>query len=89
VALGARPQDVRKLVLAHAARLAIGGSALGLVFAWPVGRALQSLLYGVGSADAVALVAAPCLLLVVALLSGLGPARKAARIDPAVMLRRD
>jgi predicted permease len=89
VALGARPHDVRKLVLAHAGRLAIGGSTIGLVLAWPAGRALQSLLYGVGSADAVALMAAPCLLLVVALLSGLGPARKAGRVDPAVTLRGD
>jgi len=89
VALGARPQDVRKLVLAHAGRLAIAGSAIGLVLAWPVGRALQSLLYGVGSADAVALVAAPCLLLAVALLSGLGPARKAGCIDPAITLRSE
>jgi ABC-type antimicrobial peptide transport system permease subunit len=89
LALGARPQDVRKLVLTHAGKLAIVGAAVGLALAWPAGRALQSLLYGVGSADLFALVAAPCLLLLVALLSGLGPARKAGRIDPAVMLRRD
>lgn len=89
LALGAQPQDVRKLVLTYAGKLAIVGSTAGLVLAWPAGRALQSLLYGVGSADALALLVAVCLLLAVALLSGLGPARKAGRIDPAVMLRRD
>ncbi|MGH9935630.1 MAG: ADOP family duplicated permease [Blastocatellia bacterium] len=88
-ALGAQASDVRRLVLAHAARLWLWGSAIGLVAAWPVGRALKSLLYGVGSADAVALAVAPALLLATALLAGLGPARRAGRVDPAVTLRAD
>lgn len=86
-ALGARPGHIRRLVLSHALRLWVLGSAIGLVVAWPVGRAFQSLLYGVGSADAVSLVAAPSLLLVTSLLAGFGPARRAGRIDPAVTLR--
>jgi ABC-type lipoprotein release transport system permease subunit len=53
------------------------------------GRALETQLYGVGSADAVALAIAPALLLVIALLAGLGPARRAGRVDPAVTLRSD
>jgi len=89
MALGAQPGDVRKLVLGQAGRLAIWGSAAGLVLAWPAGRALRSLLYGVGNDDPVALLAAPVLLLAVALLAGLGPARKAGRVDPAVTLRSD
>jgi predicted permease len=88
-AVGAQPGDLRRLVLAHAARLWISGTAIGLVAAVPAGRALQSQLYGVGSADAVALLVAPCLLLVIALLAGLGPARRAGRVDPAVTLRAD
>jgi len=90
-ALGAQPGDVRGLVFAHAVRLWILGSAIGLIAAWPVGRALQSQLYGVGSAatSATASVAAPLLLLVSALLAALGPARRAGRVDPAVTLRGD
>jgi ABC-type antimicrobial peptide transport system permease subunit len=88
-ALGARASDVRRLVLAHAARLWLMGSAIGLIVAWPVGRALRSQLYGVGSADLVTLALAPALLLVVALLAGLGPARRAGRVDPAVTLRSE
>jgi ABC-type lipoprotein release transport system permease subunit len=64
------------------------GAAIELGAAWPIGRALQSQLYGVGGADAVALVA-PSLLFVTALLDGLGPARRAGRVDPAVMLRSE
>jgi predicted permease len=86
-ALGARARDVRRLVLTHAMRLWLVGAAIGLIAAWPVGRALQSQLYGVGSADAVALVAAPLLLLVTALFAGFGPARRAGRVDSAIMLR--
>lgn len=86
-ALGAQPRDVRRLVLAHAGRLWLLGSALGLIAAWPAGRGLQSQLYGVGSTDAIALIAAPCLLLIVALLAGLGPALRAGRVDPAAILR--
>jgi ABC-type antimicrobial peptide transport system permease subunit len=88
-ALGAQVNDIRRIVLAHALRLWIVGSATGLVLAWMAGRALKTQLYGVGSADAVALAVAPALLLVIALLAGLGPARRAGRVDPAVTLRSD
>ncbi len=88
-ALGAQRGDIHRLVLAHALRLWISGSAIGLVASWLAGRALQSQLFGVGSADAVALALAPSTLLVIALLAGLGPARRAGRVDPAVTLRGD
>ncbi|MGH9853395.1 MAG: FtsX-like permease family protein, partial [Blastocatellia bacterium] len=88
-ALGAEARDVRRLVLTHAVRLWLAGSVIGLIAAWPVGRALQSQLYGVGGADAVALAAALSLLLVTALLAGLVPARRAGRVDPAVTLRSE
>jgi len=88
-ALGAQANDIRRLVLTHAVRLWILGSAIGLVLAWMAGRALKTQLYGVGNADAVALAIAPALLLVIALLAGLGPARRAGRVDPAVTLRSE
>src|SRR5262249_45540965 len=86
-ALGAQAGDIRRFALSHALGLWITGSAIGLLAAWPIGRALKSQLYGVGSADAVALAVAPLLLLMVALLAGFGPARRAGRVDPAVTLR--
>ena len=88
-ALGAQAADIRRIVLAHASRIWIWGAGVGLVLAWMAGRALKAQLYGVGSADAVALAIAPALLLVIALLAGLGPARRAGRVDPAVTLRSD
>src|SRR5579871_731841 len=89
MALGARPAKVRGMVLGHAAQLAVLGSAVGLLLAWPVGAAIKSLLFWVGRADAVSLIIAPALLIAVALVAGLGPARRAARTDPAVTLRAE
>jgi predicted permease len=89
MALGAGTGHVRGLVLRHAGRLALAGSALGLALAWPVGRALESLLFGVTGGDAISWCLAPALLVAVALLSGFGPAGKAARTDPAVTLRAE
>src|SRR5262245_1222439 len=86
-ALGAQVNDIRRIVLAHALRLWIWGSGIGLLTAWPVGRALKSQLFKVESADPIALAVAPALLLTTALLAGLGPAQKAGRVDPAVTLR--
>lgn len=89
MALGAGAGHVRGLVLRHAGRLALWGSALGLTLSWPVGRAVKSLLFGVTSGDAISLLLAPALLISIALLAGLGPAGKAAKADPAVTLRAE
>jgi putative ABC transport system permease protein len=89
MALGADKAHVRGLVLRHAGKLALFGSAIGLALSWPVGRALQSLLFGVTNGDAVSWALAPGLLILVALLAGFGPAGKAARTDPAVTLRAE
>ena len=89
MALGARPGEIRRLVLVYAGRLWVFGSILGLIAVWPVGRALQTLLFGVGRFDAVSLASALLLLLAIALIAGSAPARKGRRVDPAVMLRRE
>jgi putative ABC transport system permease protein len=88
-ALGAQARDVQRLVLGHVVRLWLAGSFIGLLAAWPVGRALQGQLYSVGGADTVAWLVAPLLLLVTALLAGFGPVRRAGRVDPANTLRHD
>ena len=87
MAIGAESGDVRRLVLGHAIRLWLSGAAIGLVAVWPVGRLLKGALYGIGSADGISLAIAPFLLLMAALAAGLGPALRAARLDPAVILR--
>ena len=87
--LGARGVDLLRLVLARSAALALAGSAVGLVVAAVAGRSLAGLLYGVDPADARTLSAAAAGALAVALLGALPPALRAARVDPAIVLREE
>jgi ABC-type antimicrobial peptide transport system permease subunit len=53
------------------------------------GRAVASLLFGLGAADPLTLVEAVAVIIVVATVAGLLPARRAARVDPLVALRSE
>jgi putative ABC transport system permease protein len=87
IALGASPAAVRRLILGNAMMLVIVGLVLGLGGALLIGRAMSSLLYGMGGADLLSLIGASLTLLVVALIASYLPARRASRIDPAISLR--
>jgi len=69
--------------------LALLGIAIGLLAAWAATRLTRSLLYGLTPTDPVAFTAATLLLMAVAILAGYLPARRAARLDPMVALRRE
>lgn len=89
IALGARPVRVLGLVL----RQAIGPVAAGLVFgvagALLLTRSLASVLYGVGATDPLTFFVVCFVLAGVALAACLVPARRAALVDPATVLRSD
>ncbi len=87
LALGARPSDVMRDVLARAARTTILGLAAGTIGALAVTRLLTSLLFGVAPTDAWSFLAAALLLAAVALAASLAPARQAVSADPATTLR--
>jgi len=87
MALGARSGDVLRLVVGEGMAPVIGGAVAGAAAASVLTRALRSMLYGVTPLDAVSLVAAPALLVAVALLACYLPARRAAAVDPLVALR--
>jgi predicted permease len=89
MALGARGADVRRLVLRQGARTALLGGAVGAAAAVAVGRALRSRLYGVEPLDPPSLAAVAALLVAVTVLATWLPARRAARVDPAVALRAE
>jgi ABC-type antimicrobial peptide transport system permease subunit len=87
MALGASTVDVLTLVLSKVALLVGGGIAIGvLVSAW-ASRVIASLLYGLGPRDPATLALAALVMASVAALAAWLPARRAARIDPAVSLR--
>lgn len=89
MALGAARNDVLRLVLSRALRLAGLGLGLGCVFAVVLARAAQTLVFGVISLHASVFLAFSTLLLAVTLLAAFLPARRASRVDPMVALREE
>ena len=89
LALGARRDQVRGMVLREAGWLAVMGVAVGLAAALLLGRLVKSMLYGMQPADPVAMLGSAVLLLLVALLAGWVPAMRASRLEPMVALRHE
>jgi len=87
MALGARAGGVLRLVARQGLALAGIGVAIGLGLALMVSRFAASMLYGVSATDPLTFAVVPALLLAVAVLAVLLPARRAARTDPLTALR--
>ena len=87
MALGAQRIDVQWMVLARGLRLTAAGLALGLGLSASVMRLLRGFLYGVSPFDAAAFGSASLAWALVAMLASYFPARRAAKVDPAVSLR--
>jgi putative ABC transport system permease protein len=88
LALGARWQQIRNMVLLDGVKLASCGVALGVVAAAALAGTLTTMLFQVVPHDLVTFTTAPLFLCAVALAAVWIPARRAARIDPAEVLRR-
>jgi putative ABC transport system permease protein len=88
MALGAARAEVLRMVLRHGLKLTILGVALGLAAAFGATRLIASLLF-VSPTDGLTFAAISALLAAVAMLASLLPARRAARVDPLVALRRE
>ena len=105
MALGAQASDIRtlflahgvrlflahgvRLFLAHGVRLVAAGVALGLAAATVLTRTMSSLFFGVTASDVSTYAAVAVVLGAITLVATWLPARRAARLDPLVALRRD
>ena len=87
MALGARQASVLGLVLKQGMTLVAIGIVVGLFASFLVGRALSTMLFGVGAADPMSFAGASLLLAIVAVLACYLPARNASRVDPLTALR--
>jgi putative ABC transport system permease protein len=88
LALGAQRRAILRGIVGQGLRLTIVGTAVGLVCALGVARAMAGLLYGVGPADPPTFATVAVLLVGVAFLGSYIPARRALRVDPLIALRR-
>ena len=89
IACGARPNEVLRLMLGRGTVLSLAGVAGGLVAAVLASRAVAGYLYGVTSTDPLIYGGASLGLVALALAVSVIPARRAARLDPVVVLRQD
>jgi ABC-type antimicrobial peptide transport system permease subunit len=89
MALGARAEDVLRLVLRQGMAPVLAGLALGLGGAAVASRVLRGLLYGVASTDPATYLAVAAFLSAVALVASYLPARKASLADPVDALREE
>jgi predicted permease len=89
MALGAQPRDVLLNVLANGIKLAVAGTALGILFGVGLSRLLGNLLYGVSAVDPIAISATSIIAIFVAAVACYLPALRATRADPMTALRVD
>jgi ABC-type antimicrobial peptide transport system permease subunit len=87
MALGADSSAVLSMLLRQTSRVVFLGVALGTAASMVLSRGLASLLYEVAPTDPITLAIVPAMLMFVALVAALVPARRATRIDPMVALR--
>jgi putative ABC transport system permease protein len=89
MALGARAYDVLAMVLRQATRIVAAGVAIGLVVAFFVSRLLQASLFEITRTDPITYSSVVALLMVIALIACVIPARRATTVNPIVALRQD
>jgi putative ABC transport system permease protein len=89
IALGARPAQIRALILSHGMQLLLIGSMIGLVTALALSRVLQSVLFEVKGIDPRIYLGVGLILFGTTVLAAWIPARRASRVDPIVALHTE
>ena len=89
MALGAQRYDVLRLIIGQAMRFVGVGLVLGIIGVFVSSRLLQSFLFGIGATDLGTMFAVTVILIAVAFLACLLPARRATLVDPVQALRAE
>jgi putative ABC transport system permease protein len=87
MALGAQPAGIVRLVFRRLGALIVAGLALGLIGSWWAARFVAPLLFQVEARDPMTFSSTAAVLVAVGVLAAWLPARRAARLDPATVLR--
>jgi predicted permease len=88
VALGAEPDDVRRMVMKQGITLAFLGILIGLGAAFALAKQLQGFVFGVTVWDPLVFLSIPIVLALVAVIAVWLPAQRATQVDPATALRQ-
>jgi len=89
LAIGARGEDVARLVLRQGGAMVGAGIVIGLLAALGLTRFMRAMVFGVSTTDPATYAAVTTVLAAVALLAILGPARRAAAVSPMNSLRAE
>jgi putative ABC transport system permease protein len=89
MALGASARDVQAGILVQTLRLAAIGIVLGAAASWAFVQGAEALLFGVTPRDPATFLGMAAVLILVALVAGYLPARRASRVDPMLALRAE
>lgn len=89
MAVGATSTTVLAMILSGTFRVAVAGAVMGLLASAGLSGAIRGMLFEINPLDPLTLALVTAAMIALALLAGLGPARRAAAIDPVVSLRRD
>jgi putative ABC transport system permease protein len=89
LALGARPTEMARTVVAQGTRHALAGVAIGVPAAFFLSTVMASMLFGVTTRDPLTFIALPLLVVAVTAVACYLPARRAAAVDPVTAIRQD
>jgi predicted permease len=89
IALGAERRDVLVMILREASSLAALGAGIGVAVAAALSRYIRAMLFGITPADPATIGGAVAAMMLVALMAGWFPARKASQLDPMIALRHE
>lgn len=87
MAMGAQRLDVLRMIIATGMAMVSVGVVAGLILSMALTQSMKNLLYDIGIFDAVSFLSTAAILIAVALVACLIPARRAAKVDPMVALR--
>lgn len=87
MALGARPADVRRMMIGQGMMMALAGIVVGASAALALSGVLRHQLYGVSAADPVTYIALAIVVIAIAVAASWAPARRATRVDPSRSLQ--
>ena len=89
MALGARPSEIQRMVLAESLRIAAWGVPIGLILLGGAGWSVRSWLLGVTPFNPLVYLVSAAAVLVLTVMAAWLPAVRATRVDPMAALRSD